>query len=211
MKLKIKQGEKRGKLTLLHEVERIKLPSGQYNRAIKVKCDCGNEKIIRLLHWTRNRIKSCGCIVKKRNGKSTTLIGNVFRSMTTRTAPYHSERHLYYDRGIKVCDEWLNDFDKFEQWCLNNGFKKGLQIDRIDNEKGYSPDNCRFVTAKQNANNQRTNVRYFYNGEKLTVSQLIDKYNIDKTYDLVRSRLKRGWSVEDALYKPTRKGNYKNN
>lgn len=73
------------------------------------------------------------------------------KSQSPRTKPY------YFDRGIKVCDEWM-DYIVFKEWALANGYNEELTIDRIDNDKGYSPDNCRFVTFQEQAWNRRSNL-----------------------------------------------------
>lgn len=67
----------------------------------------------------------------------------------------HKDYTNYGGRGIEVCKEWKESKQSFMEWCLENGFEKGLEIDRIDNDKGYEPTNCRFVTRKENANNRR--------------------------------------------------------
>lgn len=108
-------------------------------------------------------------------------------------------QHEEYE-NIEMCDEWLHDFTKFRDWSFANGFRPELTIDRIDNSKGYSPDNCRWVDLKTQANNRTSNKIYTYNGETMTVAQLCDKYGVPR--QLVYGRLKYGWSIEDAIEKP---------
>lgn len=103
-------------------------------------------------------------------------------------------------KGIEMCDEWLHDFTAFRDWSLENGFSPELTIDRIDNSKGYSPDNCRWVDQKAQANNRTNNKVFEYKGEKMTVAQLCDKYGVPR--QLVYGRLRWGWTIQDAIEKP---------
>lgn len=90
------------------------------------------------------------------NGKSYTSLYNRWRCMKKRCYNQNtSEYERYGGRGITVCEEWINSSDAFIEWALSHGYKEELQIDRIDNNKGYSPDNCRWVTPKVNMNNRR--------------------------------------------------------
>ncbi len=108
----------------------------------------------------------------------------------------------YAQRGITVCDEW-KDFKNFESWALVNGYKRGLQIDRIDTNKGYCPKNCRFVTAHENAVNRRSSIKIKWNGELIEFVRLYDILKPSISYATAYDRLhKRGWSVKDALLKP---------
>lgn len=84
-------------------------------------------------------------------------------------------------RGIIVCDEWLNDTLAFYNWAINNGYKKGLQIDRIDNDGNYEPTNCRWVTKKEQARNRRTNRWLEYNGERMLISDWAIKLGVNFT------------------------------
>lgn len=212
-KLIIEKNTRFGKLVSICEGEKLILPSGQKNRTIKCKCDCGTIKDVRLSHLVRGRIKSCGCSLTKsgkpRHNKSNTPIYNVWRGIKNRTKSYHSEKHLYFDKGIKMFDKWENDFEIFENWCLKNGYKKGLQIDRIDNSKGYYPENCRFVSPSINTNNRDNTVFVYYNGKEMPFMDAVRLSGKIKNSDVIRSRIKRGWNHQKAIDKPIRKGNYK--
>lgn len=201
-------GTKRFMLTVLSVDEPYILPCGQKNKAYKCLCDCGKEIRVRALHFNRWLLTSCGCS-KFYNGKMTKLptdknIRKLWESVRYRCSENRGNtsgsRDIYYGRGIRMCDEWVNDYSVFEQWAKDNGYKKGLDIDRIDNYKGYSPDNCRFVTRVENCRNKRDSIIVEYKGEKLHLKTLMEKLNIKLNYCTVRMRLKRNWSVEDALF-----------
>ena len=113
----------------------------------------------------------------------------------------------YGGRGIVVCEEWRKDFLAFYEWAIANGYKKGLTLDRIDNNKGYSPENCRWTTMKEQSNNRRNNVYLVFNGEEKTVSQWAESIGISR--ETLYKRLNHGWSVEKTLGTPARK--YKKN
>ena len=102
--------------------------------------------------------------------------------------------------GITMCDEWKNDFQAFRKWSLENGYHEGLTIDRIDNSQGYSPDNCRWVTLKQQANNRRSNVHVEYHGNVYTLSELADLVGLSQS--TIKQRYEDGWSVEDIVKTP---------
>lgn len=106
----------------------------------------------------------------------------------------------YGGRGIKMCQEWLSDYQAFEDWALSNGFKEGLAIDRIDNDGDYAPDNCRFVTPKENNQNRCTSRFYTINGVTKNLQQWCEEYSMNRC--TVHDRLAKGWSIEDALTKP---------
>lgn len=109
---------------------------------------------------------------------------------------YHSYKR-YGGRGITVCDEWRNDFHAFYEWAIRNGYHEGLSIDRIDNDKGYSPDNCRWVTMKVQGNNKRSNHYIEYNGETHTIAEWSEILGIPR--NVLYHRFERGWSVKRAF------------
>lgn len=211
MKLSIKKGQRFGKLFVIREVEPFKQPSGQTQRAFLCKCDCGKEKVIRLMHFTRGRVSSCGCIQKKWDGLSKERIFKTWSAMKERvhlSTFIHANR--YKDRGITICPEWDKDFFAFRDWALNNGYADNLQIDRIDNNGNYEPSNCRFVTNMENANNREQTFYVTYKGTKYPIMQLFRKLNIaEQNHQTIRQRIKRGWDHNEAFDKPIRNGNYK--
>lgn len=94
---------------------------------------------------------------------------NLWQTMKSRCEnPKRENFERYGARGITVCEEW-HEAKNFVEWALNNGYKKGLQLDRIDNDKGYSPDNCRFVTPSENSRNRRNTKYLTLNGETKSV------------------------------------------
>lgn len=112
--------------------------------------------------------------------------------------PTSQDYHLYGARGIKVCEEWSNNSKSFIKWALENGYEEGLTIDRIDVNKGYSPDNCRFVNMTvQNRN--RTNTRFFtINGVTKSLPEWCEIYNLN--YKIVNQRINRDKRIiEEAL------------
>ena len=109
----------------------------------------------------------------------------------------------YGQRGIYICDEWLgeNGFDNFVNWAANNGYEVGLTIDRIDNDKGYAPDNCQWVTRKYQSNHKRNNVYVTIDGETKTLAEWCEFYG--KPYPRTEARYRKmGWGIKDALFTP---------
>ena len=117
-----------------------------------------------------------------------------------------------YYKNVKMCEEWEEDFTAFRNWAIENGYKPELTIDRIDNSKGYSPDNCRWVTYKKQANNRRTNVIVQYDGKELTLSELADYVGLP--ISTIKQRYEDKWSVEDIAktkYRARKKWSEKQN
>ena len=85
-------------------------------------------------------------------------------------------KNKYY-AGVGICNEWLS-FVNFYEWSINNGWKLGLEIDRVDNLRGYYPDNCRWATRQQQCRNTSRNKYYEYKGERLMIVEICEKYNI---------------------------------
>ena len=113
-------------------------------------------------------------------------------------ASEHDKKN-YSLRGITICKGWLS-FDAFESWCMTHGYRKGMQLDRIDTNKGYSPDNCRFVSPKENQHNRRDNIKGMYRGKVSRLADVYEDTGCTLDYRLVLRRVSRdGWSIEDAI------------
>lgn len=109
----------------------------------------------------------------------------------------NNEYKNYGGRGIAVCDEWLHDFMSFYNWSMVNCYNDNLTIDRIDNNGNYEPNNCRWVTMKQQQQNKRSNRNYTINGETHCLSEWCEILGLK--YSTVQSRIQRNWSIEKAL------------
>lgn len=119
------------------------------------KCICGNEFKTKIANANDGHTKSCGCLKKKHNlcGQS---IYNVYMTMKARCYNKKSPKYKGWGaRGITICSQWLIDFTSFYNWALNNGYKQGLSIDRINNDGNYEPSNCRWTTQTIQSRNTR--------------------------------------------------------
>ena len=145
-------------------------------------------------------------------------LSNIFHNMKARCyVPHNKDYKNYGARNIGICDEWLNTeksgtsncskgFIAFKNWALNNGYADNLTLDRIDVNKGYSPDNCRWITVKER-NNKRNNRFLTYKGQTLTFTQWEEKLGLYK--GALRDRIDRyGWSVIKAIETPVHHKNH---
>ena len=209
--LQVNKGDRFGMLTIIREDGKFTQPSGQTQRAFLCRCDCGKEARIRCSHLRHGRVKSCSCLSGERHNGCKGKIYNKWRAIKDRCyRPANVGASIYFKRGITMCDEWNKSFICFRDWCINNGYVEGMAIDRIDNEKGYFPDNCRFVSPRDNCNNRRNTFIVEYNGIKIPFTQLLRDKNLLKHQNTIRTRIKRGWRVGRAIDTEVKKGAYRN-
>ena len=133
-----------------------------------------------------------------KHGMSGTKIYKTWHNMRSRcNNPKASKYYLYGGKGIQVCKEWEENFGSFYEWSLENGYEEGLTIDRIDGNKDYCPENCRWVTYKVQANNTTQNHYLEFNGEKHNLAEWAEIVGLSKK--CLSERIRRGWTVERAL------------
>ena len=133
-------------------------------------------------------------------GKKTRLY-NIWSHMCERC---NNPNFVYYERyggrGISVCSEWLGNYDAFREWALSNGYKDNLTLERKDNDGNYCPENCKWATPKEQANNRRSNRLLSFNGETHNIEGWCKIVGLPR--HIVDGRLRRGWSVEKTLTTP---------
>lgn len=192
-------GNRYNRLKVLERIE------GVQPATWKCKCDCGNITIVRGTNLKTGAVKSCGCLKHEEHNThhlSNTKIYGIWNAMRNRC--YYKKGKAYKNyggRGITVCDEWKNSFETFYKWAMENGYKDGLSIERMDNNCGYSPDNCKWINKGEQAQNRRRNYSVTINGVTKNLTEWCKEYNID--YGLVHNRChKLHWDFEKALTTP---------
>jgi len=198
----ISEGQIFNMMTIIKEVEPRKK-----QRQFLCKCKCGHIGKYVLVLLVNEQTKSCGCLRKstfvERNtfhGKSRTKLNAVWQAMKQRCFNENNANYIFYGgRGIKVCNEWKNSFIEFYNWAIENGYKEGLSIDRINVNGNYEPDNCQWVKMKIQTRNKRDNVFVEFNGENLCIQDWANRLGINHT--TLTKRLKK-WSVEKSLTTP---------
>lgn len=174
------------------------------------RCECGGEKVADADNLKRGRTASCGCLAQEqRKAAAQRLPAEIGRSTKQKEYdawsgmlrrcydPKHPSFMRYSERGITVCDSWRESFAAF--YADLGDAPKGTTLDRIDNNLGYSKENCRWADMTVQGNNRSNNIRVTFNGRNMTVSQWSRELGIP--YGVLRARVVAGWSAERALTK----------
>lgn len=154
----------------------------------RCRCECGNEVIVLGSNLRNEHTTSCGCYQRERSAEAHTTHGlcetrlySIWRGILKRAGVHkgapEKDKRAYQDRGIGVCDEWLI-LENFRDWALSHGYSDDLEIDRRDNDKGYCPDNCRWVSRRENTNNRRNTIRL---EDGTSLAMLCSKVGIETT------------------------------
>ena len=204
-------GQKFGRLTVIE----LAGSDACKNRLWRCRCDCGTITVKNGACLRSGDTRSCGCLQREETSKRMTTHGHnknrvrerlygVWAGMMTRTSNPNSDNYQYYGgRGISVCDEW-RDYESFRGWALANGYNENAQrgkctLDRIDTDKDYCPDNCRWVDMNVQANNMRSNRLMEYNGEVHNMKEWATILGIN--YSTFKAWTHRGLTIEDMLLK----------
>ena len=176
------------------------------------RCTCGAVVVKRNNDLKTGRVISCGCAKRERSSKqmydraersnahhmSGTPIYYCWHDMMRRCYRQTKSSSRYRDRGITVCKAW-HRFVAFQRWAERHGFRQGLEIDRINYDKGYYPRNCRFVDVVTQANNRSNNRLISYKGETMTVAQWSRRLNVP--YHTIKAFTKKAGSIEQYVDK----------
>lgn len=207
-KINIEIGSRFGRLTVIKES--FSLNDETYLPCI---CDCGKAANVRSSHLRVGKTKSCGCLNREISSKTNTTHGMAAGSFRKSRPEYrvwngmiqrcHNPRNNHYEnyggRGIAVCEEWRESFEAF--FADMGKRADGLTLDRIDNDKGYLKENCRWATRKEQQNNLRKNVRVEYQGQTKTLTEWAEALGIERQN--LYSRIARGWEASRAFTTPT--------
>lgn len=204
-------GFKSGRLIVIDQAE------SKYGQSMWLcKCTCGNTCTYTGGSLRAGKVKSCGClykevrqsiaynsIAKEKHGASRSRLYYMWCSMKNRCYVKSSPSYEHYGaRGITVCDEWRTDFMAFQSWSFANGYdqdaKRGeCTLDRIDGDKGYSPDNCRWVSMQVQSNNRHNTCVMTFGKETHTTSEWAKISGVPR--GTIYNRIKAGWPPEKVL------------
>ncbi len=211
----VSPGDRYARLVVIRELIPQNLPTGKFHRRGECECDFGGGRANHLFRLRSGNTKSCGCLAHERrvkwgqkNGGGNTTHGgtgtpeySTWSGMRARCLnPKSPSYRNYGGRGITICEQWVESFPTF---CKDMGPRpsEDHSIDRINNEGNYEPSNCRWATRQEQGRNTRKNVMVTHGGETLCVSEWAERYGVRSS--LLNSRLKAGWSFEDAVSPPT--------
>lgn len=176
------------------------------------RCECGKTKNVRSADLKNGKSKSCGCFQREWAKKTHTVHGlyhtrlyKIYAEMKARCLNKNDKSYFNYGgRGIKICDEWLNDFKLFYDWSISNGYDKDAPrgectIERIDVNGNYEPSNCKWISSEQQALNKRNSIRLTYNNSKKTLKELSRVLGI--RYGTLLYRFHRYKNIKDIFSK----------
>ena len=185
------------------------------------RCDCGNEKVVSLIHLRNGSTRSCGCLARelssergrnsnigersKKHGDFGTKLYGVWAGMKRRCNNPNTKYYADYGgRGIKVWEPWNADYSAFKKWAIGNGYEDGLSIERINVDDDYHPENCKWIPLSEQNANKRISIRIEYKNKVYSLKELSRLTGIKER--TLRARYEKGLSI-DEIVSPTLKKN----
>lgn len=197
-------GKKFNRLTIAYDLGI--LHKNTYGRSVLAVCDCGDIKEYFLSVIKNGEVKSCGCLRSELSAQRKITHGlyghpiyKLWYLVKYRCYDKHDSGYKNYGaKGVTMCEEWKNNFISFYNWCILNGWQKGLQLDKdklspYKTGKMYSPELCCFLTSKQNMMHRSNSVEATYRGQTKNLSEWVSILGLD--YKLIKDRYKKGWET----------------
>lgn len=209
-KFKDLTGQKFGRLTVIERAGTSK--GGKVLWLCECSCEEHNQIVTSSSNLVTQNTKSCGCLHKesaRKTGKANTLHGDtnarlyrIFRGMKDRCYNVKNKDYARYgERGIKICDEWNNNYIAFKEWALSSGYEDNLTIERKDYNGNYCSENCEWADMQTQQRNKSSNRIITYNGESKILAEWAEKFNIP--YKVLCARINdKGHSFEEAINMP---------
>lgn len=193
LNIEVLKNEKYGRLRVASELEKE-----NNKRVMLCICDCGNIKKTLLTSLRTGKVKSCGCLNREltkerslKHGLTGTRLYEIWQGIKKRCLNEKCKAYNDYGgRGLKIYEPWINEFKLFYDWALLNGYNKDLSIDRINNNIGYYPDNCKFSTREEQNTNKRNTLtkdtvnlirNIKLNNPSVTQLEISKRFNINKS------------------------------
>lgn len=204
-------GKNFNRLTVIKRVENNRFGQTQW----LCECECGKKIIVKGYHLKNGNTRSCGCLqretignISRKHGGAHNRLYIIWRNMKQRCNDIKNCSYKNYgERGMRVCEEWL-DFENFRDWALENGYdfyaKRGeCTLDRIDNNGNYCPENCQWVSMKEQGLNRRNNHNITINGKTHCIAEWARIFGIKR--EIIKDRILSGWDEVQAVTTPVRK------
>lgn len=196
-------GKKIGEWTVIKRVADRVFKNGKKYPTYQCLCSCGNVKEVDYYNLKNRKSKSCGCLFERNSHYKEPLYKRWLDMKNRCNCPSNTDYSNYGGRGITVSEEWNHNYFAFRDWAIHNGFSEELTLDRIDVEGKYEPQNCRWITFKEQQNNRRNNRKITYHGQTKTVSQWAEELGIHCA--TLTHRLNIWNDIERAFTEPIKK------
>ncbi len=216
MRIRIPTNPNENRLTVLSRFRAASNKKGHTRIRCVCLCDCGNKIEVWEYSLKDNHTRSCGCLVVEQITKASTTHGlsrhklyGTYHDMRRRCYnPKDTHYYCYGAKGIRVCRQWMKSFEKFYEWAMAAGWAEGLTVDRKNNDKNYSPSNCRIATQSAQQRNKTTNVTVTAFGESKIMIEWSEDPRCQVVYKTFCRRINAGWNAEEAITTPVQKNQW---